>query len=541
MLRKTCAIMLSMLLVGMPMLAHAKSDMKSYKIKRLVTQLYDRKAMMDAKRQLLSYGSEVTEYLVPVIQDESGEKSAERAKITALRIISSVGGSGAEDAVVKLLADKNYRVRQEAAKALSVIAKKRSSISPLKDLFMHDANANVRFNAIKALVKLAPEEETDLFVNALGDRDARIRRFAVIALGNIKSVRAIPSLTQLVRDPDANVRLELARALAKIDNTACLASLKVLIMDSHPNIRMLTIREISRSKLKGVDEILVSAADSSDGRVASLAIIALAERNSGSTVEVARKHFNDERLVVRMAAIEAVGKMGGEAEKPLLEVLLKSESSRVRKKAEEAMANIRCNLISSMSGSARQAEIEELINILAEDNPRVRVAAIIALGNLKSVEAVPSLSRLVNDPSVNVRLKLAVALANIDTKDCLEPLVKLMGDSDESVRTMAAQKLSQVEAKGTESILVSATDSKNSRTVGLALTILAERRSVKALELAKEHLDDKRESVRLAAIEVLGRMGGEKEKPLLGSLSRADSSKTRQKAKKALEEINSRI
>jgi len=505
--------------------------------------LYDRRTVMDAQRNLMNYGSDVTEYLIPVLQDESGEKATERARLTALRIIASVGGPSAEDTVVKMLDDNDYKVRQAAAKALSAMAEKPSSVGPLKNLLMSDPNPNIRFNAMKALVRLAPEEETDLFIKALGDRDARIRRYAVIALGDIKSVRAIPALSQLGRDPDANVRLQLAIALAKIGNEACLPSLAELAQDQHPKVRMKAVKGVSRMEMKGAEDILVTASNGSDERLVMIAITALGDRKSDRALTVAQKHLKDERLAVRMVSIETVGKMGGEAEKPLLESLLRSESSRVRNKAEEALVSIKCNLIRSMKGVAQKNEIGALINNLGDADPRVRAAAVVALGNLKSVEAVPTLSRLADDRDLDVRLKLTQTLASTGTKDSLTTLVYLMADPDKGVRAAAVEELIRSGSNEAESILAEAAAGKDPRVAAPAMIVLGERRSAKALALAKTYLDPasgRGEKEKLVAVEVIGVMGGAKEIPLLESLEGADSSDIRRMAKKALKEVNSR-
>jgi HEAT repeat protein len=343
MIKKVLIAVLLMGLAGVHQTAHAFIELphfthpkgKEYKIKRLVSQLYDKRQAVEAQRQLSTYGTEVTQYLMPVLK----QKDDESAKIAALRIIAAVDDPQAEDQVMAMLKDRNHRVRQEAARTLSTIAKKQSSIEALKKLTT-DYYPNVRYNAIRALARMAPEEDTDLFISVLGDSDPRIRMFAVAALGRIKSAKAVPYLTQMVRDYDPNVRRALVIAFANIGTQDCLQPIVWLMRDPDLGVRMLAVEKVGKMKVKGADEPLAEEANSYDPRVAGKAIIALADRKSPMALEIAKEHIGDEHLSVILASIEVVGRMGGKEEKPLLESLLTAESSKVRKQAQKALAEV---------------------------------------------------------------------------------------------------------------------------------------------------------------------------------------------------------
>lgn len=319
--------------IELPQFTHPKG--KEYKIKRLISQLYDKKTRVEAQRQLATYGTEVTKYLMPVLD----QKGNEAVKISALRIIAAVDDPQAEDKVMAMLKDRNHRVREEAARTLTVIARKQASINALKKLTT-DYYPEVRYNAIRALARMAPEEDADLFMSVLGDSDPRIRMFAVVALGKMKCRKAVPYFTQMVRDYDPNVRRALVMALANIDTQDCLPPLVTLMRDPDLGVRMLAVEKVGKMSVNGADEPLAEEANSYDPRVACKAILALADRKSPLALEIAKEHIEDEHLNVILVSIEVVGKMGGKAEKPLLESLLTAESSKVRKQAKEALAEV---------------------------------------------------------------------------------------------------------------------------------------------------------------------------------------------------------
>ena len=332
MLKKTLAVLL---LAVMMVMATQAVYAGSTRAKRLVAQLYERREATDAERQLSNYGPEVAEYAAVVLDDDTND----RVRLAALRIIASVNGTTVEEDVIAVLNDKNNRIRQQAAKTLSVIGTTDAGIEPLKGL-LNDPYPNVRFNAINALATLAPEKEVNVFIDALNDHDARIRKSAVIALGKIKNPKAVPALSKLVRDPDAGVRYELTKALANIGTPDCVEPMALLMGDPDRKIRLLAVDEIGKIKTSAADDSLVLAADSSDSKIASKAIISLGERKSSKALAVARKHLSNEYMVVKLACIEVVGKMGNRSDKALLEPLLEAESSSVRMQARRAMQEL---------------------------------------------------------------------------------------------------------------------------------------------------------------------------------------------------------
>ncbi|MFQ5953379.1 MAG: HEAT repeat domain-containing protein, partial [Candidatus Omnitrophota bacterium] len=121
MTRKIFIVTLSFMLVMMPALSHAEKkahlvqrDWKTNKIKRMVSNLYDKRKANEAKNYLVSCGPEALKYVAPLMNDENNES----VRIAALYIIGKVGGNSYEDAVKEKLQDKSPRVRKVAARTL---------------------------------------------------------------------------------------------------------------------------------------------------------------------------------------------------------------------------------------------------------------------------------------------------------------------------------------------------------------------------------------------------------------------------------------
>ena len=87
----------------------------------------------------------------------------------------------------------------------------------------------------------------------------------------------------------------------------------------------------------GVEEALVEGTENMDPRVASLAIVGLMQIKSGQAVDIAINQLDDEHMLVKVASIEVIGKMGNSEQKKLISPLVDAESSKVREKARAAL------------------------------------------------------------------------------------------------------------------------------------------------------------------------------------------------------------
>jgi len=95
----------------------------------------------------------------------------------------------------------------------------------------------VRASAAVALGAIKSERAVDGLVAILEDRDADVRHTAVWALGEIKSERAVDSLLARLRDLDADVRASAARALGAIKSERAVDGLVARLEDNSSKVR----------------------------------------------------------------------------------------------------------------------------------------------------------------------------------------------------------------------------------------------------------------------------------------------------------------
>jgi tetratricopeptide (TPR) repeat protein len=125
----------------------------------------------------------------------------------------------------------------------------------------------------------------------------------------------------------------------------------------------------------------------------------------------------------RKAAVESIRKIGGKAAKKHLKEARRHNSliiiSDIRKKVE-------------MGDHWATYELTEL---LKHEDKDVRLAAVVALGELEDIEAVPELKRVAQkDKSERVRVRALISLAYMGDEDAVESLAKIIDKSNRRLR-----------------------------------------------------------------------------------------------------------
>jgi HEAT repeat protein len=85
-----------------------------------------------------------------------------------------------------------------------------------------------------------------------------------------------------------------------------------------------------------------------------------------------------------------------------------------------------------------------LIEALKDEDASVRYLCTMALGWIKSRDALDPVLKLLKDPDKNVRGAAAQALGKIGEKKAVKPLIKILGDKDLTVRCHAALALGAI-------------------------------------------------------------------------------------------------
>jgi HEAT repeat protein len=164
--------------------------------------------------------------LVRALRD--GDWQVREAAIEALGMIGS-------PAVEPLLRQplRDWDIRKYAIRALGKIKDERV----LDPLISQLRNDEFMLDATDALVELG-EPAVEKLIAALKDKEENVRKQAVIALGRIKSPKALDPLIAMLKDPDWFTRLTAAAALEQIGDERGREAIKPLLQDPDLVVKM---------------------------------------------------------------------------------------------------------------------------------------------------------------------------------------------------------------------------------------------------------------------------------------------------------------
>jgi len=304
-------------------------------------------------------------------------------------------------------------------------------------LQLQEADLEGRCEAARALQQYGREAKAAIpaLIEALQDQHDALRFQAAATLGAIgpEAKSAVPTLLQMLKDvqrsgsgvfvwrsqgghlgyrAEVSVCELVAQALVKIDPQAAQ-------QEAIP-----TLAEVARTR------------DGDLRRDAALALGTLGQPAVSALQELVR----DEDEAVQRAAACGLGKLGAEA-LPILNDLPPKTRFTVAVALEEL----------------KEDGILTLLELLRDNDPTVRRAATVALGNIvaelprgnyASPPGIPSVAEpivaLLRDPDADVRWAAVQALGNMKVPGAVEPLIALLKEQDATVRRDAATALGRM-------------------------------------------------------------------------------------------------
>jgi HEAT repeat protein len=273
---------------------------------------------------------------------------------------------------------------------------------------------------------------------ALKDKEDVVRKKAAVALGEMRSVEALPALTNALEDNCPKVRAAAAEALRMttyVYPPAVKLALTRALKDTDPGVRY------------AVGEALLSESILSDNGDFL---------PSPTLIRAALKHNDPE---VRKAAAEALGRSRDISVVLTLAKAATDESPEVRKAAIRSLAEF---------GEYASPATPALIRTLRDPNEGVRIASSGVLCAVGKASAVPALIQALKDKNRDVRKNAAKALGIFRASTAIPSLLQILKNGDKLDRQYgvdwdAAHAISNMGKHGMW-VLIRALESNNMRT-----------------------------------------------------------------------------
>ena len=469
-------------------------------------------------------------------------------------------------ALIDSLNDADPNVRYHAIEALGKL-KAVDAVDPLAEI-VESRDFFLAFGALDSLAKIGDPRVAPRIVPLLDDD--LLRDPAINLLGQLGDESAVAPLVALLNSSTAPTDA-IAAALARLSDRyeqqygaggyiADLASheispagvqklLDALETPGNEDLRPLAL-VLGWLKRSGVDRALtrfMGRADLRDEIIEALVC------HGSTTLDLLIAQLTAEDLEVRRSAVVALGRIGDSSATSALVNKLDEESLAID--AANALGQIGdpravdglLNLIGNDDASIRQAAVsalnslglpslaERIIPLLADSDPNVRESAAKIAGYFGYREAAGALVDLSRDPNERVRCAAIEHLPFIEDERVLEVLVHALREETPSVRAAAARALGTMDGPEVVPRLIEALSDDDPWVRYFSARALGRRRSeesVAALEkvIKKEQFNH----VRIAALDSLGQIGGQRVAGIAAGLVRDDDPDVAHAAQAAL-------
>lgn len=259
------------------------------------------------------------------------------------------------------LKDSEPTVRAAVASALARLGN--PQVSQMLLPLLKDRARNVRVAVITAIGQLGDTHAVDLLMDLANDREWEVRTALMETLGRLGDRRALPTVLGLLQDRDEEVRQSAADALGKVGDESVVEHLLMAMVDEHMGVRQAAARsmvmvepywERSERVLAFVPQLTEAVRTRDPGvQVAAAALLRrLTGRSAGELLASETKAtsyegneltnlfhrlLSDSDEYVRLAAVEALGRLNLPACVPALQSALRDKSKWVTQAAEQGL------------------------------------------------------------------------------------------------------------------------------------------------------------------------------------------------------------
>lgn len=230
-------------------------------------------------------------------------------KIDAAQSLAKLGDESALEGLIEMMGDPDAAVRQAVVGALNSIGSAQMSSRVLT--LLTDPNPLVRESAAKIAGYFGNPASADLLLKSCNDRDERVRQAAIEHLPFLEDDRIVEMLKNAVRNDTPRVRAAAARALAQQSDEGSMSALLGALKDEDLWVRYFAARSLGNFDRPEVVEALSDIAD------------------------------NETHNNVLIAALEALGSIGGDAASRTIESYIDFSDQDVSRAAVSSLQKAR--------------------------------------------------------------------------------------------------------------------------------------------------------------------------------------------------------
>lgn len=503
----------------------------------------DREIQTDALYQLQKVGSERA--VAPILSlIHAHRDDVSYLNENAISAIAGIKGEKSFEALVKLLNNKDKKIRNSVINELVSRREKRAAGLLLR--LTHSEDPWVRCRAIWALSFLGDRKYRHKFAELLKDKDEEVRISSLEALGLIAGPASFNAIISLLSDKSRKVRIAAIKALLEIKgkedkaklvqrlkngNTKSLGEDDDIMAKLHSDNMLKVFIEILKdedvSTMQSVAEVLFPDLGKKyptekirpmflkgDDKIKRCAAIFLGYMGGDEESEFLEKMYPRKSRIVRQAITAALGKLGNEASVPLLidalkdKMLMQDAVYALKEIGDERAAIPMVECLKNSEVGIKRAIIESILMIHEENS------AVLMIEILKSEE------------NFQVRRTIAQCVGLIGGNNTVNQLLKMLESEDPYERALSVIALGETKDKRAYEPILNLLENDGSMLAGDCIYALGRLKDERAVDTLIDLLNSRDENIKDYAINALGEIGDKKAvEPLISLLTNGERAK----------------
>ena len=406
-----------------------------------LSEMQDETAHLALIQALEDDNSEIRSYVAGAFQRlktiEAADQLAQVAyndlslqvRLKAAVALNSMGDDRALQPLVTLLLSTDDHIADQALAELERSASVDVIASDMLIGALGDENEKIRLRAVQGLGVAHTDDAFLALLRLIKGHSLMMRRAALRALGYTGDERAIKFLAEALHDEDDGVVFAAEVSLGMIDSE--MLCLEKLLIEDDARIRRSAARSLGWSRsLRAVKPLLMALKDRDPDvrRDAALSLGMIEDPRIDPLIRL----MTDADPRVRCQAAATLGQIGASrAVGPLAASL-----------ADEAAY---CSIVEALASIKDPRAVGPILESLKTQREPTRVAAAIsALGELKSNEALSYLLGSLNDAESEVRLRAVEAIGQIRNPAAIPALISALEDGNAGIINAARKSLGEI-------------------------------------------------------------------------------------------------
>ena len=346
-------------------------------------------------------------------------------------------GSSAVPLLIEQLGATDRDTRRAAIVTLGRIGDRRA-VEPLIGL-LDQRSSELSVAAASALARLGDPRAFEPLLALLGDEDVAVRQAVVGALNSIGHPEMASRICAMLVDPDGLIRESAVKIAGYFGYPECADEVVARCTDQDEAVRAAAIEHLPYFDDDRAGQIFTSVLEKDTPRVRAAAAKALGAVPGRSTLLLLRKAAGDADAWVRYFAASSMGQQGDGSALDLLRLLATTDTApHVRIAAIEAIGRI--------GGDGALAILSPLIS----DETEIGMGAIRAAGAVRSEHAVSALREALRSREADRRAAAIDAIAACSGEEAIELLQwTASSDTDGNVVQAALNGLGAIANRST--------------------------------------------------------------------------------------------